>query len=262
MTTGSPGERKTVTILLLPNKDYPFRMQGAAGWKNGELLTIVQTGVTAMTRAFIPSVKRSGDLLSPVKFTKAVTSSADIAITSNEVSFLEPCMYPLKNKLIFCSPMRFFKILEKSGFDIIELTGNHNNDFGSKYNLQTIKMIEKAGMIYFGGGKNIKDAESVKYTNKNSSKIAFVGFNEIGPEPAWAKNDRPGAARLSKEKFNRSIKSAVEKADIVLASVQWCNENDPVPWKIERDYFHAAADMGGGYNHIIIRAQGKGDRIL
>ena len=137
---------------ITPDDSYPFLLQGVPKWNNELFLSVVNTGVTAMTRAFVPAVKRSKDLYSPVKFTANITSQADIAVTSNEVSFLDPCRYPLKNRLVFCSPLKFFKILKKSGFDVIELTGNHNNDFGSKYNRYTMKLIEDNGMSYFGGG--------------------------------------------------------------------------------------------------------------
>ena len=223
---------------------YPFVMEGATAWDPGSHLSIVQTGVTAMTRAFIYAVEKSGDLFSPIRYTEKTTSGADLAITSNEVSFVEPCSYPLKNNMIFCSPLRYFKILLKSGFDVIELTGNHNNDYGAQYNTRTIEMLEQAGIAYFGGGKKKSDAETVRFVTVKGTVIAFIGFNECGPEIAWAAGSRAGAARLSKELFARSIREAAQKADAVFVSVQWCNENDPVPHQIQKNYFHAAADMG------------------
>ncbi|MBP7735555.1 MAG: CapA family protein [Spirochaetes bacterium] len=223
---------------------YPFTMGGAEQWDPKSHLTIAQTGVTAMTRAFMPAVKKSGDLLSPVKYTKAITSRADLATTSNEVSFLDPCDWPLKDRMLFCSPTRYLKILEESGFDIIELTGNHNNDFGSRHNSASIEMLDRAGMKYFGGGKNKSDAEKVLYVTAKGITVAFVGFNQYGPEPAFATDSRAGAVRLSKELFTRLVKEAVAKASLVFVTVQWGNENEPVPQEIQKRYFHLAADLG------------------
>jgi hypothetical protein len=223
---------------------YPFVMDGAEAWEPRMHLSVVQTGVTAMTRMFIHAVEKSGDLLYPIRHTKKITEQADLAMTSNEVSFLEPCPFPLKNNLVFCSPKRYFTILLKSGFDVIEITGNHNNDFGARYNTGTIEMMEHAGMVYFGGGRNKRDAESVRYVTAKGTTIAFVGFNECGPEAAWATDTQPGAARLSRELFVRLIREAAKKADVVFVTVQWCNENNPVPEKKQIDYFHTAADLG------------------
>jgi poly-gamma-glutamate capsule biosynthesis protein CapA/YwtB (metallophosphatase superfamily) len=223
---------------------YPFTVGWAEPWDINSHISVVQTGVTAMTRAFIPAVARSGDPFSPIRHTKKITSQADLATTSNEVSFLEPCAYPLKNNLLFCAPLRFFSIIKESGFGLIELTGNHNNDFGAKYNLQNIGMLDRAGIKYFGGGKNKKDADSVRYMTIKGTRLAFTGFNECGPDIAWATDTRPGAARLTLELFKQSVAEAVQKADIVFVTVQWCNENEPVPQSIQKKYFRLAADMG------------------
>jgi hypothetical protein len=229
---------------LEENAAYPVSLDGAEPWDPGLHLSIVQTGVTAMTRAFIPSVEKSGDILSPIRYTKRITSRADLAMTSNEVSFLEPCTYPLKNSLIFCSPTGYFKILKESGFDLIELTGNHNNDFGSRHNTRTIEMIEAAGMSYFGGGKNKSDAERVRYVSVKGTVIAFIGFNECGPDIAWATGTGAGAARFYGETFSRAIAEGVKKADAVFVTVQWCNEDNPNPQAIQKRYFRRAAELG------------------
>jgi poly-gamma-glutamate capsule biosynthesis protein CapA/YwtB (metallophosphatase superfamily) len=239
-----PWGRISDDYSLDEEETYSFVMKGAMEWDPASHITLTQTGVTAMTRAFMPAVEKSGDLLSPVRYTKAITSRADLATTSNEVSFLEPCNWPLKDRMLFCSPARYLKILEESGFDIIELTGNHNNDFGSRHNAESIELLERAGMKYFGGGKNRSDAEKVLYVDVKGVTVAFVGFNELGPEYAFASDAKAGAARLSKELFTRLIREAAAKAAVVIVTVQWGNENEPVPQEIQKRYFHLAADLG------------------
>lgn len=88
-------------------------------WNAAESLTIVQTGVTAMTRAFISAVARSGNMLHPVGETAPPTAQADPAPTSSEVSFLESCRCPFKDRMRFCSPLRFFDILRQMYVDAI-----------------------------------------------------------------------------------------------------------------------------------------------
>jgi poly-gamma-glutamate capsule biosynthesis protein CapA/YwtB (metallophosphatase superfamily) len=228
---------------------YPVTLDSAEAWDPDAHITVVQTGVTAMTRAFIPAVDRSGDVLSPVRYTRNITAQADIATTSNEVSFLEPCTYPLRDRMLFCSPLRFFEILKASGFDVIELTGNHNNDFGSRYNAESIALLEKAGMRYFGGGKNTEDAGKVCYMKAKGTTVAFLGFNEPGPEGAFATPTRAGAARFSPGAFDKSIREAVARADTVMVTIQCSNENEPVPWEAQKRYFHRAVELGA---HIVV----------
>lgn len=239
-----PWGRMRDDYSLADDRVYPLSLRGADEWDPERHINIVQTATTAMTRAFIPAVERSGDPLSPVRFTKSVTRQADLAITSNEVSFVDRCAWPLKNNMLFCTPDRFFPIFTESGFDVIELTGNHNNDFGSRYNTRSIEMLEKAGITYFGGGKNRSDAERVRYLTVKGTVIALVGFNECGPDAAWAGEKSAGAARFSRDRFVALIAEAVKKAQVVLVTVQWCNENEPVPQEIQKKFFRLAADMG------------------
>jgi len=65
-------------------------MAGAEPWQEGKDIVLVQTGTTALTRAMIPAIDRSGDPVSSIKYTRAITRQADIAVASNEVSFWIP----------------------------------------------------------------------------------------------------------------------------------------------------------------------------
>lgn len=234
---------------IVPGKTYPVMLPGASPWSSQKHVSVVQTGVTAMTRAFIHVVEKHGDLDRPLKRIVHILRDADIATTSNEVSFTSPCRWPLKNRMLFCSPRKYFSILTRAGIDMVELTGNHNNDYGKKGNRQTINMFENAGIRYFGGGRNRREAFTVRCMKVKDTTFAFIGFNQWGPSSAWATEKEPGAARLSLKAFTSAIREGVEKADVVFVSVQWGNENSPIPDRTQKKYFHLAADMGA---HIMV----------
>ncbi len=239
-----PWGRRSRDYTLDRGTSYPLLLPGARPLSAMESFTVVQTGVTAMTRAFISAVARSGDVLYPVGETAPITAQADLALTSNEVSFLDPCRYPFKDRMRFCSPVRFFEILRHSGFDVIELTGNHNNDYGRNHNARTIELFEKSGMVCFGGGRDRAAAESVRFVPAGTRRVAFAGFNEVGPVEAWATETEPGAARLSKVLFEEKVRDAAGGAPIVFVMVQSANENEPVPWSSQIRLFHRAIDLG------------------
>ncbi len=119
----------------LKKEPYPLLKEWAAPWEPSRHITVVQTGVTAMTRVFTSQVRRHGDILRPVSGMRHITAAADLAVTSNEVSFVEKCPTPLPDRMAFCSPCDFLDILKYAGFDVIELTGNHNNDYGMEAGL-------------------------------------------------------------------------------------------------------------------------------
>ena len=230
--------------VLTYSSDYPLNRAFAPQWNIAEHVSVIQTGVTAMTRAFIPAVDKENNVCEPVKETWQITSNADISITSNEVSFDENCTYPFPDRMKFCSPYRYFDILKKSGFNMIELTGNHNNDYGREDNIKTIELYKKNGIGYFGGGLNEKDASAVKYITVRGKKFAFIGFNQWGPAEAWATRDLPGAQKLTEKRFESAVKEALSDSDFLFVSVQWGNENDPVAYPVQKEYFRKAAEMG------------------
>ncbi len=228
---------------LRESKSYSITMARAMTYDPKECISIVQTGVTAITRGVMNVIRRKKNIYAPIAYTEKITKKADLAITSNEVSFLSPCVY-IPRSLKFCTPKEYFPILIRSGFDIIEITGNHNNDFGPIHNLSTINLIEKSQMSYFGGGKNIEDAKAIKYKKVKNHTLAFLGYNELGPKKAWATAKSPGALKLNKTLVLKQLKDAGKKTQNIFFTVQWGNENNPRPWKIQKKYFRMAADNG------------------
>ncbi|NLC13378.1 MAG: hypothetical protein GX768_04975, partial [Chloroflexi bacterium] len=109
---------------LLPESNY----------KPGQLTSLIMTGVTAMARdtAFVMSTE---GLLYPGTNIRKVMRAADLTHISNEVSFFEDCPLPDPDYegFIFCSDPEYIDLLADLGTDIVELTGNHNNDVRAIY---------------------------------------------------------------------------------------------------------------------------------
>ncbi len=61
--------------------------------------------------------------------------------------------------------------------DIVELTGNRNNDYGATNNASTMRTYKSLGWDYFGGGLNTQDASEVLYKEVKGNLIAFMGYN-------------------------------------------------------------------------------------
>ena len=104
-------------------------------------------------------------------------------------------------------------------------------------------------MKFFGGGRNKDEAEAVLYVKVKDTTFAFLGSNEWGPEMAWATDKRAGAAKFSPVLFEKTVKEAVDRADIVFVTVQWGNEDDPKPYRQQIEYFRKAAELGA---HIMV----------
>ncbi len=189
-----------------------------------QILSLNMTGVTAITRnaglktaaskngAYI--AENIGDFL----------ANADLTHTSNEISFADNCI-PKGNTMSFCATNATLDALKKIGLDIVELTGNHNNDYGSSWNTSSINKYKELGWDYFGGGLNATDAAKILYKEVKGTKLAFVGYNyydsTVGSPGALANNSRAGANSWSTEKITRDVAEARKNADVVIVTFQY-----------------------------------------
>ena len=163
------------------------------------MTTLVMTGVTALVRATAHKMETKG-ILYPGEAIQSWLSEADLTHISNEVSFYEDCPFPNPNSrwLLFCSDPKYIELFEYIGADIIELTGNHNNDalyvWGKDVVPFTLDLYEQKGMQFYGGGRDIQAAKSPLIITHNGNHIAFIGCNAPGPDFAWATEEQGGAA--------------------------------------------------------------------
>lgn len=164
-----------------------------------KMTTLVMTGVTALVRATAHKMETKG-ILYPGEAIQSWLSEADLTHISNEVSFYEDCPFPNPNSrwLLFCSDPKYIELFEYIGANIIELTGNHNNDalyvWGKDVVPFTLDLYEQKGMQFYGGGRDIQAAKSPLIITHNGNHIAFIGCNAPGPDFAWATEEQGGAA--------------------------------------------------------------------
>jgi len=178
----------------------PVELALTAANRDPEKMTVLMmTGVTALVRATAHRMETKG-LTYPAEKIGPLLSSADLTHISNEVSFYSDCPFPDPGPgpLYFCSRPSYIEVLEASGADIVELTGNHNNDSAKVYGVdvvpETLELYRERGMLYYGGGLNLDEASRPALVEHNGNKLAFIGCNPAGPIYAWATEDSPGAA--------------------------------------------------------------------
>lgn len=186
-----------------------------------EIFKVNMTGVTALTRIMQRRlVEIGGD---PLYFSAMIgdfLADADLTHVSNEVSFKDGCDY---SDTSFCSPPEFIETLKASGVDLVELTGNHNNDRGSEYNSKTIELYRSLGWNTVGGGLNTEDAAKPFLTDTKGSKVAFLAYNfpDSPNGGAIAGTDRAGANSFDFERIELDILAAKESSQSVIVNVQY-----------------------------------------
>ena len=160
-----------------------------------KLTTLVMTGVTALVRATAYAMETKG-VLFPSSDVGDWLTSADLTHISNEIPFAEDCPYPDPSYGMrpFCSDPKYVALLEDIGTDVVELTGNHFQDWGSEATLFTLELYKQKGWPYYGGGADLVDARKAITVEHNGNHLAFIGCNTVGPAYAWASESQPGAA--------------------------------------------------------------------
>lgn len=187
-----------------------------------QILKLNMTGVTALSRNLAFKIDASGNPAYAAEKIADFLADADLTHTSNEVSFLDDCV-PVRS-MSFCSNTDYLAALDAIGLDIIELTGNHNNDYGATANTDSIAMYKERGWDYFGGGLNSADASQILYKEVDGSKVAFIGYNyydSILGTGALAGASRAGANSFTFDKMKADIKAAKESGAIVIVDFQF-----------------------------------------
>jgi len=211
-----------------------------------KLTVVLMTGVTAMVRATAVRMEIAG-LDYPAWNIGDILKAADITHISNEIPFYTGCPYPdpRQEGLVFCSNPKYIELLELVGTDVVELTGNHFQDYGSPATLQTLALYEERGWPYFGGGADLEDSRKPALLTHNGNRFAFIGCNPIGPGFAWATEDEPGAAPCDDYEWMKAeFADLTERGYIVIATFQYIEYYEPVPTEQHVSDFRAIAEAG------------------
>lgn len=186
----------------------------------GKLTRVAMSGVTALVRATAAQMEQKG-ILWPGEEVAPVLQSADIAHISNEVSFAADCPFPDPyGGTTFCSRDPYFELLKQLGTDVIELTGNHLNDYGREPLSRSLDMYAEAGMQWFGGGRDLADASRAAIFEHNGNRIAFVGCNPVGPAGDWALDNAAGSRPCGPD-LAAQIRQLRDAGYVVIATLQY-----------------------------------------
>jgi poly-gamma-glutamate synthesis protein (capsule biosynthesis protein) len=216
----------------------------AANYDPGRLTRVAMTGVTALARATAYQMELGG-ITAPGAAVGPVLTAADIAHASNEVAFAPDCPYP--NPIgdpIFCSRDSYLALLQSIGIDVVELTGNHVNDWGADNLVHSIELYEAAGMATFGGGRTLAEAERPALFEHNGNRIAFIGCNPVGPAGAWATELGAGSRPCDYPALFAQIQDLRQQDYVVIATLQYWEFYHYPPTAQQQADFRAVAAAG------------------
>lgn len=212
-----------------------------------EVLDFAQTGVTALSRGMNKKLQQTGDAAAFATNIAAILSGFDLTHTSNESSFSK-----FASSENICSDPRMIDVLTGIGLDIVELTGNHNQDCGDEDAIQTIEQYHALGMQTFGGGKTADEAAIPLEISQKNTNITLLGYNYS--TGGYTTDATPGANLYTPEKAEADIAAAKARGDFVIVDVQFfeCNSYVATEEDTTCDVANSSAgDQIGFFRHLI-----------
>jgi poly-gamma-glutamate synthesis protein (capsule biosynthesis protein) len=147
--------------------------------------------------------------------------------------------------------------LLKRYFTGFSVANNHSGDYGKPAFVEECDLMDKAGMPYFGGGRNLAEAHRPWIIDRNGVRIAMLGYCEVFLRSYQAGENEAGIAWSEHEdEVVADLKAAREKykADVVISYMHWGREGDPANDRektFARKMIDAGADIVvGAHPHI------------
>lgn len=186
-----------------------------------KMTVVAMTGVTALVRATAFMMEQHG-LTYPSQEIRDWLLNADITHISNELPFAETCPYPdpLQADVRFCSRDTYIELLEDVGTDVLELTGDHFQDWGTEAMFHTLDMYRQRGWFYYGGGVDLAEGRKPLLLENNTNRVAFIGCNAKGGSFAQAGETSPGAAACDMAWMAQEINRLKQEGYLVIATFQ------------------------------------------
>lgn len=197
-----------------------------------------------------------------------ILQESDILFMNNEFVYSNDSEALVGKAYTFRADESRVELLHELGVDIVSLGNNHTYDFGKEGLLDTLEVLEEAGIAYVGAGENIEDAGKIVYAVANGRKIAFVAATEIERNIQYTKaatETEPGVLKTrNPQRFISIIEYAANTSDYVIAVPHWGTEGtlyaDASQKNQAKLYAEAGADVIiGGHPHRMQGVQYYGE---
>ena len=147
----------------------------------------------------------------------------------------------IKKEYNFASNSNTAKELANSSIDLVNIANNHALDYGQEGFIDTMNLLDAAGVQYVGGGRKIDEAISAKIIEVKNKKIGFIAFNAVVPSRTWLATDkRAGQVSMYPYEVDKRlayIKEVKSQVDYLILSIHCQGLSNS---KNEKDYINAA----------------------
>lgn len=176
-------------------------------------------------------------------YVKPLIDDADFRFVNFEFPVVQKVGFPIPK----CGPnlmgqAKSVDAIKYAGFNVCTLANNHILDQGETCCIDTINLIQQAGIQTVGAGGNLSEAEKILYLPLNQETLAVINCCEH--EFSIATDNSAGANPLNPIKQFYKIQEARKNADYVLVIVHGGHEHYQLPSLRMRETYRFFIDAG------------------
>jgi len=175
--------------------------------------------------------------------------------------------------------------LKEAGLSCVNIANNHIFDFNDDSFFETVDVLDKHSIPYFGAGANLAQARKPCIIQHGQLRVGFLGYTTTLPRGFAATQSAPGVNPLNVRtayeakrnlpeypgvapqivtwaevadlaRLRIDVKDLSKRADVIVVYVHWGTSMTPYVHDFQREIGHAAIDAGahgvfGGHQHVV-----------
>jgi len=154
-----------------------------------------------------------------------------------------------------------------AGVDVVSLANNHTLDYGRVAFLDTLRNARRFGIRTVGGGGDLERARRPAVIALGGIKVAFLGYSDVRPLGFDAAPERPGTVPAFPELVSADVRTARERADVVVVYFHWGIERTFSPTGRQRSLARVSIAAGaqvvlGSHPHVLQPRERFGTRFV
>ncbi len=224
-------------------------------------MTILFSGDVLLSDHVLNAYSRAGGISGVLDdaYRNAI-QSADYFAVNEEFPFSSRGTQAADKQYTFRLVPEKVSLFKEMGIDAVTLANNHALDYGTDALLDTCEVLDGAGILHTGAGKNLDEAKQPAVFEKNGQRVALIGATRVIPEADWAAtNSHPGmlsSYEVSIEPLLAQIAECHAAGEKVVVLIHWGIERDETPQEYQRAlakrYIDAGADLViGSHPHVL-----------
>ena len=112
-------------------------------------------------------------------------------------------------------------MFQEMGIDAVTLANNHALDFGQEALLDSVAVLDGAGILHTGAGANLTEARKPVEIVIDGQRIAVIGATRVIPESSWAagKNHPGMLSSYDATELLKEIRAQKDEGKLVIVYV-------------------------------------------